>query len=167
MCEPKPPICRSKRPSEGYDTSRETAMKIEMVSPERHILSGEAAMVVARTTDGDIAFEPGHIPLVGVLQPERMKVIFADGSAQYAAVHSGFVEVCHNEVSVLSDLAELASDIDIPRAEAARDRASAALAADPDDEQAAADLKRAEVRLEVVSLAGGSTGGSPGSSGGH
>lgn len=139
-------------------------MKIEMVSPERHILAGEATMVVARTTEGDIAFEPGHIPFVGVLQPERVKVIFADGSAQYAAVHSGFVEVCDNEVSILSDRAELASDIDIPRAEAARDQASATLAADPDDEQAAADLKRAEVRLEVVSLAGGSGGSTGGSS---
>ena len=138
-------------------------MKVEMVSPERHIFSGEATMVVARTTEGDIAFEPGHIPFVGVLQPERIKVIFADGSAQYAAVHSGFVEVCHNEVSILSDRAELASDIDIPRAEAARDRASAALTADPDDERAAASLKRAEIRLEVVSLAGGSAA----SSGGH
>lgn len=147
-------------------------MKVEMVSPERHILTGEATMVVARTTDGDIAFEPGHIPFVGVLQPERVKVIFADGSAQYAAVHSGFVEVCDNEVSILSDRAELASDIDIPRAEAARDRASATLATDPDDQQAASDLKRAEVRLEVVSLASGSPGsgstsGSPSSSSGH
>ena len=135
-----------------------------MVSPERHILTGEATMVVARTTEGDIAFEPGHIPFVGVLQPERVKVIFANGSAQYAAVHSGFLEVCNNEVSILSDLAELATDIDIPRAEAARDRASAALAADPDDQQAAADLKRAEVRLEVVSLASGSVGSSSSSS---
>lgn len=142
-------------------------MKVEMVSPERHIFSGEATMVVARTTEGDIAFEPGHIPFVGVLQPERIKVIFADGSAQYAAVHSGFVEVCHNEVSILSDRAELASDIDIPRAEAARDRASAALAADPDDERAAASLKRAEIRLEVVSLSGGSGSGSAASSSGH
>ena len=65
------------------------------------------------------------------------------------------MEVCHNEVSILSDRAELASDIDIPRAEAARDRASAALSADPDNEKAAAALKRAEIRLEVVSLAGG------------
>lgn len=159
MCEPKPPTCKSKRPS--------STMKVEMVSPERHIFSGEATMVVARTTEGDIAFEPGHIPFVGVLQPERIKVIFADGSAQYAAVHSGFVEVCHNEVSILSDRAELASDIDIPRAEAARDRASAALTADPDDERAAASLKRAEIRLEVVSLSGGSGSGSASSSGGH
>ena len=138
-------------------------MKVEMVSPERHILTGEATMVVARTTEGDIAFEPGHIPFVGVLQPERVKVIFADGSAQYAAVHSGFLEVCDNEVSILSDRAELATDIDIPRAEAARDRAFTALASDPADQQAAADLKRAEVRLDVVSLAGDSTSGSPSS----
>ena len=128
-------------------------MKIEMVSPERNIFSGEATMLVARTSDGDIAFEPGHIPFVGVLQPKQVKVILTDGSIQYVAVHSGFVEVCNNEVSILSDRAELASEIDASRAEAARDRAQQALSADPDDEAAVAALSRAEIRLEVISLA--------------
>ena len=125
-------------------------MKVAMVSPERHLFSAEAKMVVARTTEGDIAFEPGHIPFVGVLLPGQVKVLLPDNSAQLLAVHSGFVEVSHDEVSILSDVAELAQDIDVARAQQARDQAQSALAADSDDAEAQAALVRAQVRLSVA-----------------
>lgn len=108
-------------------------------------------MIVARTTEGDIAFEPGHIPFVGVLLPGRVKVILEDGSNQLMAVHSGFVEVSHNEVSILSDVAELAHEIDVARAQEAQARAQAALTSNSDDVVAKQALIRAEVRLGVAS----------------
>ena len=126
------------------------SLKVAMVSPERHLFSAEAKMVVARTTEGDIAFEPGHIPFVGVLLPGQVKVLLPDNSAQLLAVHSGFVEVSHDEVSILSDVAELAQDIDVARAQQARDQAQSALAADSDDAEAQAALVRAQVRLSVA-----------------
>ena len=130
-------------------------LHVELVSPEEVVLTASASMVVVRTTDGDIAFQPGHVPFVGVLLPERVR-IYGDGDGaeggdtQLIAVHSGFVEVSGDKVAILSDVAELAADIDTERATAAAERARAALADDPDDAEAAAALKRAEVRLAVA-----------------
>lgn len=125
-------------------------LQVELVSPEEVVLTTAASMVVVRTTDGDIAFQPGHVPFVGVLLPERVRIYREDGEAQLIAVHSGFVEVAGDKVAILSDVAELAGDIDTDRATAAAERARAALADDPDDAEAAAALKRAEVRLAVA-----------------
>lgn len=126
------------------------AMKVELVSPETVLWQGEATQVVARTLDGDIAFLDNHAPFVGALDIAEVR-IWADGSdAMSLAVHGGFVEVSHNAVTILSDVAEFAADIDTARAEAAAERASEALKVDSDDEQAAAALKRATVRLSVA-----------------
>jgi F-type H+-transporting ATPase subunit epsilon len=70
------------------------------------------------------------------------------------AVHTGFVQVANDVVSILSDVAELPETIDVSRAEAARDRARAALAANVGDEDAQAALDRAELRLTVAATAG-------------
>ena len=77
-------------------------------------------------------------------------------SKQFAvsvAVHGGFVEVSHDRVIVLSDVAELSSDIDTDRARDAKVRAEEALRANADDQDAHAALVRAEVRLEVAGAA--------------
>ncbi len=126
-------------------------LHVELVSPEAVVLTTTASMVLVRTTDGDIAFQPGHVPFVGVLLPERMRIYSTDGTTQLIAVHSGFVEVAADRVAILSDVAELADDIDVDRATAAAERARAALATDPDDDEAAGALRRAEVRLAVAS----------------
>ena len=124
-------------------------LRVELVSPERVAYSGEANMVVARTADGDIAFLPGHVPFIGTLQTHPVRLILDDGSQQSIAVHQGFVEVSSDRVTILSDVCELSADIDVARAEAAKQKATDALAADADDVDAAAALQRAEVRLEV------------------
>ncbi len=125
-------------------------LQVDLVSPERQVFSAEADMVIARTVDGDIAFQTGHVPLIGVLETNRLKVLLTDGTEQLIAVHRGFVEVSHNHVTVLSDVAELAEDIDVARARSALERADAALAADGDDEVAIAAKQRAETRLYVA-----------------
>lgn len=126
-------------------------LHVELVSPEAVVLTTTASMVLVRTTDGDIAFQPGHVPFVGVLLPERVRIYGDDGDTQLIAVHSGFVEMAADRVAILSDVAELAGDIDVDRATNAAERAEAALAADPDDDEAADALRRAEVRLAVAS----------------
>ena len=125
-------------------------LQVELVSPEEVVLETTASMVLVRTTDGDIAFQPGHVPFVGVLLPERVRIFGPDGDTQLIAVHSGFVEVAGDKVAILSDVAELAGEIDTDRAAAAAERAREALAADPADAEAAAALQRAEVRLAVA-----------------
>ena len=78
-------------------------------------------MVVARTTAGEIAFLTGHVPFVGVLSGKSpVKIAMAEGPVRVVAVHSGFVEVSHDNVTILSDVAELAEEVDVARAQSAR-----------------------------------------------
>jgi F-type H+-transporting ATPase subunit epsilon len=125
-------------------------LHVEVVSPERILWTGEADMVVARTVGGgEIAFLTGHAPFVGALDIGQVKVHPAEGPDELIAVHGGFVEVSHDRVTILSDVAELASQIDVERARAAAERAEAALRAETDAETEAA-LRRAHVRLAVA-----------------
>jgi F-type H+-transporting ATPase subunit epsilon len=99
-------------------------MTVEVVSPERVLFSGEATMVITRTLGGgEIAFQAGHAPFLAALTENHSRVFLADGSVLDVAVHGGFVEVSHNKVSLLSDVAELGSDVDVQRAQAAKARA--------------------------------------------
>jgi F-type H+-transporting ATPase subunit epsilon len=125
-------------------------IQVQLVSPEQVLYQGEADMVVARTTGGgDIAFLPGHAAFLGALAVWPVRIIQSGGDVLQAAVHGGFVEVSNNAVTVLTDVAELPDQIDVPRATEALERARQALAANPEDEVAAAALARAEVRLQV------------------
>jgi len=125
--------------------------QIELVSPEAISYSGEAEMVVARTLEGgDIAFQPGHVPFIGVLAVWSVDVIRPDGDRDTIAVHQGFVQVAGTRVSILSDVSESSDEIDVERARVARAAAEAALAADKEDADAAGALARAELRLRVA-----------------
>jgi F-type H+-transporting ATPase subunit epsilon len=127
------------------------SMHVELVSPESIVFSGDATMVVARTTSGEIAFLPGHVPFVGVLSGKSpVKIMMTDGGVRVVAVHSGFVEVSHDNVTILSDVAELPEDIDVARAQAAKVQAEERLRFHADDADAQAALLRAELRLAVA-----------------
>jgi F-type H+-transporting ATPase subunit epsilon len=126
-------------------------LHVEVVSPERILWTGDADWVFARTVgDGEIAFATGHAPFVGALDIANVVVRPPEGTDQLIAVHGGFVEVSHDRVTVLSDLAELQDQIDVPRAERAKEAALAAVRLDADDEGAATALRRAELRLQVA-----------------
>ena len=125
------------------------ALDVALVSPERILFSGEADMVVCRTSDGEIAFLTGHAPLVGALGIGTVRIKQADGEEVKAAVHGGFVEVRDNRVSILSDVAELPDQIDVERARRAREDAERQVQAG-DNAGAEAALRRAHVRLELA-----------------
>jgi F-type H+-transporting ATPase subunit epsilon len=125
------------------------SLQVELVSPERILWSGEADMVVCRTTEGDIAFLTGHAPFIGALGIGAVTIEESNGAQTKVAVHGGFVEVSHNKVTLLSDVAELAGDIDAERARAAKDRAEAAYRAEPNDDNDAA-LRRATLRVSLA-----------------
>lgn len=131
-------------------------MQVELVSAERRLWSGEAEMVVARTTEGEIGILAGHAPLLGELGSGPVRIIEASGTEVVAAIHGGFLSVTGDGVSILADIAELAADIDVARAQAAADRAASAAEQQDDDaeEQARAALARATARLRAVELAG-------------
>ena len=125
-------------------------LAVQVVSPERILWSGDADMVITRTVEGgEIAFLNGHAPFVGALGIGVTRIRPPEGEDVAVAVHGGFVEVSDNRVSILSDVAELAADIDVNRAEEARRRAEEDRRQDNDDENEAA-LRRAHVRLEAA-----------------
>jgi F-type H+-transporting ATPase subunit epsilon len=129
-------------------------LHVEVVSPERILWTGEADMVITRTLGGgDIAFLTGHAPFVGALDIGTVTVRPPQGPDELVAVHGGFVEVSSDRVTILSDVAEVASQIDVERARRAQERAEQALRHEHDAEAEAA-LRRANVRLQV---AGGTT----------
>lgn len=126
-------------------------LHVEIVSPERILWTGEAEMISARTLGGgDIAFLTGHAPFVGALDTGQVVLRPEEGNDLLLAVHGGFIEVSNDRVTILSDVAELTEQIDVGRAEAALERAEAALRADAADAEAASAKRRAEVRLLVA-----------------
>ena len=134
-------------------------LEVQLVSPERILYTGEASMVICRTTGGgDIAFLTGHAPFIGALATWPVEIVATDGPRQRVAVHGGFVEVSNDRVTLLSDVAELPEQIDVSRAQRAKDTAEAALRTDPEDEDAKAALARAEVRIEVATSTPATTG---------
>jgi F-type H+-transporting ATPase subunit epsilon len=124
-------------------------LQVELVSPERILWSGEAEMVVARTSDGDIAFLTGHSPFIGALGIGAVSIRATDGTEERAAVHGGFVEVSDDRVTILSDVAELAGDIDAARAQRALEEAERRDRVE--DAEAEAALRRARLRVELAS----------------
>jgi F-type H+-transporting ATPase subunit epsilon len=129
-------------------------LHVDLVSPERILLSVEANEVIARTLGGgDIAFLTGHAPFIGALDTWPLEVLLPDGTSERAAVHGGFISVVGDRVKILSDLAELSGQIDVERAQAALDRAEAA-AATADEfsvDAAEAAVARATARVAVAS----------------
>ena len=123
------------------------AMRVEVVSPERVLFSGESTQVITRTMDGgEIAFLPGHAAFLGALTENHTRIYLSDGTIQNLAVHLGFVEVGPDRVTILSDVAELEEDIDVARARAAMARAQESSRGETDAATESA-LRRAQARL--------------------
>lgn len=125
------------------------ALQVELVSPERILFSGEATSVTARAAGGDITFLTGHAPFIGVLAVGAVTIALTDGSTMRVAVHGGFVEVMDDRVTVLSDVAELADEIDRARAERALTATQGQTGAG--DEEADAAARRARLRVDLSS----------------
>jgi F-type H+-transporting ATPase subunit epsilon len=124
-------------------------LQVELVSPERILYSGEADMVIARTVGGgELAFLTGHAPFVGALDIATVTIRSSEGD-EVVAVHGGFVEVSSNTVTILSDVAELGSQIDVERARQAKDSAEERMRHDHDTE-AEGSARRAHVRLAAA-----------------
>jgi len=131
-------------------------LRVEVVSPERVLFSGEADMVITRTLlGGEIAFQAGHAAFLGALVENHTRIFLSGGDVKDVAVHRGFVEVSGNPtvVSILSDTAELSDEIDVDRAKAALDRHEETLRQEHDEDVltgAFAGKARAEARLAAT-----------------
>ena len=130
----------------------EKVLNVAVVSAERALWSGQAKSIVAKTPEGDIGILPGHEPVLALLvESAALRVEELDGTKVLVAVHGGFFSVEHNNVNVIAEVAELAEDIDLERAQAALARAQEG--GTEEDELPA--VRRAETRIQVASVAKG------------
>ncbi len=122
-------------------------LQVELVAVERKIWSGEATMVIARTTEGELGVLPGHAPLLGELAGGGVVTIRTQsGEDVVVAAHGGFLSVTERGVSILAETAEIAGEIDVERAREALRRAEAA----GDDPTAVDAARRAQSRLRAA-----------------
>ncbi|MBE3588635.1 MAG: F0F1 ATP synthase subunit epsilon [Thermoanaerobacteraceae bacterium] len=127
--------------------------RLEIVTPERKVFSGDVRFVVVPGVEGELGFLPDHAPLVSALAIGVVRVQ-QEGKTFKVAISGGFVEVRNSRVTVLARTAEREDEIDRARAEAAKARAEQRLAAktaDIDVVRAELALKRAMARLKAVS----------------
>jgi F-type H+-transporting ATPase subunit epsilon len=122
-------------------------LQVELVAVERTIWSGEATMVIARTTEGELGVLPSHAPLLGELAAGGVVTIrTVEGEDLVVAAHGGFLSVTPTKVSILAETAEISSEIDVERAREALRRAEQS----GDDPEALAAARRAQSRLRAA-----------------
>lgn len=138
-------------------------LKVEIVTPEAALWCGEANALVARSSEGDFTILPQHTETVGDVVAGVVRVQTSEGELALA-VHGGYFQVGPGDVegetraTVLAGVAERTTEIDVARAQAAKERAEADLATltkgDPEDHAAHllahAALERAELRLRAA-----------------
>ena len=131
------------------------AFALEVVTPERVAYSGQVASLQAPGSEGSFGVLAGHIPLLTSLQIGRLRFVEEDGNEVQMAISGGFVEVGREQVAVLAETAERVEEIDVARAEAARQRAEERLARAREERvdvaRAQAALARAINRIRIGS----------------
>jgi F-type H+-transporting ATPase subunit epsilon len=126
---------------------------VDIVSAEGELFAGEATMVFAAGTQGDLGIAPRHAPLLTLLSAGEVRVQTPDGKEQSFFVGGGALEVQPNKVTVLADTALRAKDLDEAAAMEAKQRAEQALrdrGAHIDQAQALAELARAAAQLKLI-----------------
>ena len=128
-------------------------MKCSIVSAEKEIFSGNIQMLSVTGAEGELGITPGHSQLLTSIKPGPVKLTLDDGSEEVFFASGGFVEVQPQEVTLLSDVAERASDIDESKAERARElalRDQENAQSDIDLSKAKAELAEASARLQAL-----------------
>jgi F-type H+-transporting ATPase subunit epsilon len=129
-------------------------IRCEIVSQDRMVFEGDVDSVLAPGTEGEMGILPNHAPLLSTLGYGVIKVRY-QAQEEYFTVAGGIIEVQPDIVTVLADAAENVREIDIARAQEARDRAEKILSDDrPQDTDTylklEAALRRSQLRLDAV-----------------
>ncbi len=129
------------------------SLQVEIVSPEKLLFSGTATFVSVPGKDGCLGILPGHAPLLSELQAGEIVIRQGEESRRFFC-REGFVEVLPHQVSVLAQVAEKPEEIDLPRAQKAKERAWNRLqskSTELDYARACASLRRALIRIQIAS----------------
>ena len=126
--------------------------KIQIITPDRIFYEGESHFVEFTTVAGEIGVYANHIPMTTVLAPGVVTIHNGEEEV-VAAVHAGIAEILGDKVTLLAEIAEWSDEIDVTRAEAAKDRAEERIAnkaADIDVARAEFALRKALTRIDVA-----------------
>jgi len=118
-----------------------------LVVPDRELWSGEARIVIAKTTEGDIGVLTGHAPVFGVLAEASVVEILTEDAEVRAAVSGGFLSVADDRVSVLAAQAQLGGEVNV---EEARQELASALAEAVSGTEESATVKYVRARLRAA-----------------
>jgi len=128
---------------------------LEVVTPQKAVVSEEAQIVVAPGSEGEFGVLRGHTTFLTSLKVGTLRYKDASGKERYLFVNGGFAEVLPNKVTLLAESAERRREIDVDRAKQAKDRAEKRIAGKTDDidlVRAEAALRRALHRLDIASV---------------
>ncbi len=125
-------------------------LHVALVVPDRELWSGEATLVIAKTTEGDIGVLAGHSPVFGILAEGSLIEIVNDDNRVRAAVSGGFLSVADDQVSILAAQAQLSGEVDTDEARRELDAALAESGAGPEE---LADAKYARALLRAAGQA--------------
>ncbi len=131
-----------------------TPFRLEIVTPEKTFFDGETEQIIARTTVGDVGILNGHEPYCAALGIGQMRVMI-DGQFKRAATSGGIIKVSKEKTVVLVQSCEWAEDIDVDRAEHAKQVAEDRIKAAQSDNElrlAEAKLKRALNRIDAANF---------------
>ena len=126
--------------------------KVQIITPDRIFYEGESHFIEFTTQAGEIGVYANHIPMTTVLAPGVVTIHNGEEEV-IAAVHAGIAEILGDKVTLLAEIAEWPDEIDISRAEAAKDRAEDRIAnktADVDVARAEYALRKALIRFDVA-----------------
>ncbi len=126
--------------------------KLRIITPDRVFYEGTADMIEFNTTEGEIGVLPGHIPMTVIIKPGVLTITEKD-EVKEAALHSGFVEILPDRMTILAEVVEWPGEIDLERAEAAKRRAEERIKShtpETDMARAETDLMRAIARIQVL-----------------
>lgn len=129
-------------------------LQLEVVTPDKTVVSAEVEMAVCPGVEGEFGVLPQHVSMLSALKIGDLRYR-VNGKDENVFISGGFADVNNNVLSVLAESAELATDIDTARAQAAKERAEKRLSAhddNPDQTRAEAALQRAVTRLHVAQL---------------
>ncbi|MDR2017294.1 MAG: F0F1 ATP synthase subunit epsilon [Syntrophobacterales bacterium] len=121
----------------------DNSLSVEIITPERVVVSDEAEMVEAKGSLGEFGIMPGHIRYLTSIEIGEIRYT-KDGNTRYLATSGGFAEVFDDKVTLLVDTAEFAEEIDVDRAKRAKDRAGTNLKDVSGEEE---DYRRYELAL--------------------
>jgi F-type H+-transporting ATPase subunit epsilon len=129
------------------------SIKLNVLTPEKKIFSGEVIDVNTENELGRLEILPNHVDMITVLNPTVTSFTTADGKKQKLFTSTGVLKVEDNEINLLCEAAELPEDIDVSRAEEARKKAEQLLKdkGDIDYKRAELKLKRAMARIRAKS----------------